>query len=187
MTPDAPLAVPTVAPEAWVASSAIVEGHVTILPGARVFHGAILASAGAELIIGPHTVVREGAVIRATARHPCRIGRHCLVGPHTHVVGAEIGDEVFIATGATLLHGCRLGRGVEVRINGVVHIRTVLPQDAVVPIGWVAVGDPAQLFPPNDHDAIWAVQKPLDFPGFVYGFPRGTPDLMRRITEGEVG
>src|ERR1700730_5130953 len=134
----------------------------------RVFHGAILASAGAELIIGPHTIVREGAVIRATATHPCRIGRHCLVSPNTHVVGAEIGDEVFIATGATLLHGCRLGRGVEVRLNGVVHIRTVLPQDAVVPIGWVAVGDPAQLFPPSDHNAIWAIQEPLDFPGFVY-------------------
>jgi hypothetical protein len=30
-----------------------------------------------------------------------------------------------------------------VRINGIVHLKTRLPADAVVPIGWVAVGDPA--------------------------------------------
>jgi hypothetical protein len=36
----------------------------------------------------------------------------------------------------------------------------------------VAVGDPAQLFSPDRHDEIWAVQEQLDFPGTVYGLPR---------------
>ena len=39
---------------------------------------------------------------------------------------------------AALLESC-----AEVRINAIVHIRTVLPADAVVPLGWIAVGDPA--------------------------------------------
>jgi hypothetical protein len=42
-----------------------------------------------------------------------------------------------------------------------------------VPIGWIAAGDPAQLFSPDRHDALWAVQEPLDFPGTVYGLSRG--------------
>ena len=27
------------------------------------------------------------------------------------------------------------------------------------------------------------MQQKLDFPGFVYGFERATPELMRRVTE----
>ena len=63
----------------------------------------------------------------------------------------------------------------EVRINGIVHLRTVLPVDAVVPLGWVAVGDPARILPPDRHDEIWAIQQALDFPGYVFGVERPPP------------
>jgi hypothetical protein len=46
----------------------------------------------------------------------------------------------------------------------------------------VAVGDPARILPPDLHDEIWEVQKPLNFPQWVYGFDRNTPDLMRHVT-----
>ena len=52
-----------------------------------------------------------------------------------------------------------------------------------MPIGLVALGDPAKILPPDRHDEIWALQEPLDFPGTVYGVARGTQDLMRRVTE----
>jgi gamma-carbonic anhydrase len=58
-------------------------------------------------------------------------------------------------------------------------VNSVLPPDTVVPIGWVAAGDPARLFPPAQHDELWAVQERLDFPGTMYGVPRGTS--MREI------
>lgn len=57
-------------------------------------------------------------------------------------------------------------------MNGIVHLRTRLPPDAMVPLGWIAVGDPAQILPPDKHEEIWAIQKPLDFPGFVFGVER---------------
>jgi hypothetical protein len=57
-----------------------------------------------------------------------------------------------------------------------------LAEGATVPIGWVAVGDPAQLFSPDQHEAIWAVQRELNFPLFVYGTGRDTPELMQAIT-----
>ena len=41
-----------------------------------------------------------------------------------------------------------------------------------MPIGWVAVGDPAKILPPDRHDEIWAAQKPLDFPKTVFGVDR---------------
>ena len=51
-----------------------------------------------------------------------------------------------------------------------------------MPIAWVAVGDPARILPPDRHDQIWTVQEPLNFPEWVYGLDRNTPDLKRRVT-----
>lgn len=54
----------------------------------------------------------------------------------------------------------------------------------MVPIGWIAAGDPARLFPPDQHEELWRVQEPMDFPGNVYGAPRGTS--MRSIMASQV-
>ena len=174
---------PAIDPEAWVAPDATVCGDVAVAAGARVLHGArLIGEAGGRIEIGRDCIVMENAVIRATARHACAIGAHCLVGPGAHVVGATLEDDVFIATGAAVFHGAHLGRGAEVRVHATVHLRTRLPPGATVPIGWIAVGDPAQLFSPDRHEALWAVQKPLDFPLHVYGLDRATPELMAAIT-----
>jgi hypothetical protein len=95
------------------------------------------------------------AVVRGRQDHPTRIGRHTAVGPHAHVNGAVRGEAVFLATGASVFPGAWIGAGAEVRINGVVHVNSVLADAAVVPIGWVAVGDPARILPPDQHEAIW--------------------------------
>jgi carbonic anhydrase/acetyltransferase-like protein (isoleucine patch superfamily) len=121
----------------------------------------------------------ENALVRGRAAHPVRLGDDVLVGPQAHVNGATIGDGCFLATGCALFPGARLGRAVEVRINGVVHVNTALEDGALVPIGWVAVGDPAQVLPPGRHDDIWAIQEGLDFDATVYGLPRDTPPRER--------
>ncbi len=104
-----------------------------------------------------------------------------LVGPHTHLNGTTIEGEVLIATGASLFPGSRAG-GSELRVNSVLHVNTALDPGTVVPIGWVAAGQPAELFSPDRHEELWAVQEPLDFPGTVYGVPRGTSmsEIVRR-------
>lgn len=47
--------------------------------------------------------------------------------------------------------------------------------------GNVAVGNPAQVFPPSEHEQIWEVQKPLNFPLTVYGLERSEAS-MEKIT-----
>jgi gamma-carbonic anhydrase len=63
-----------------------------------------------------------------------------------------------------------------------VHVNSVLPPGSLVPIGWIAVGDPALIRPPSAHEEIWQVQEALDFPGTVYGISRDTPatEMMSR-------
>ena len=172
---------PTIHPDAYVASTAVVSGDVRIAAGVRVLHGAVLSAEDGTVTIGEDTVVMEHAVVRGRAGHPATIGSAVMIGPHAHVNGSTVGDEVFIATGASLFPGSRIGAGAEVRINGVVQVNTVLDAGAVVPIGWVAVGDPAAILSPDRHEEIWAIQRTLDFVGTVYGPDAGSTmrDLMR--------
>jgi carbonic anhydrase/acetyltransferase-like protein (isoleucine patch superfamily) len=174
---------PRVHRSAYVAPNALVCGDVVIGPGSRVLFGAQLVAEGRSIDIGSECIVMENAVLRSTSLHSLHIGNNCLVGPTAHVVGSMVEDEVFIATGAAVFHGARLGRGSEVRVHGVVHVSTVLPPGATVPIGWVAVGDPASILPPKEHDAIWAIQKPLNFPLTAYGLERSEADMVK-ITRG---
>ncbi len=167
---------PTIHPSAYIAPSATICGDVEIGMGARIMFGVSVIAEGGLIRIGANSIVLENAVIRSTPKHSTYIGTHTLIGPHAHVVGCGIEDSVFIATGASVFHGASVGRGSEVRINGVVHIKTKLAPGSTVPIGWIAVGNPAQIFPPDRHDKIWEVQEPLNFPEFVYGFER-TPEL----------
>lgn len=173
---------PVIAPDAYVAPSATVCGEVHVAAGARILHGACLVAEGGRIDIGDRVIVLQNAVVRSTARWSTSIGSHCLIGPNAHVAGCVIEDNVFVATGAAVFHGARLGEGSEVRIHGVVHIRTMLPAGTTVPIGWVAVGDPAQLFPPEAHDDIWAVQRTLRFAESVYGVEAGEASIMPEVT-----
>ena len=173
---------PRIDPTAWVAPSAVVTGDVTVGPDSRVLHGAVLNGDLGPVVVGATVLVMEHAVVRGRADHPLHIGDAVLVGPHTHLNGTWVEDEVFIATGVSMFPGSHAATGCELRINSVLHVNSVLAPGTVVPIGWVAAGQPAQLFPPDRHDELWAVQEPLDFPGTVYGVPRGTSmrEIMRR-------
>lgn len=174
---------PRIHPEAVVAPTAVVSGDVTIGAGCQVLHGSVLTAEGGPITLDENVIVMENALVRASAAHPVHIGSHVLVGPTASISGATVAEEVFLATGTRVFNGARIGRCSEVRINAVVHLRTVLPPESTVPIGWVAVGDPAQMFSPDRHEEIWALQKDLDFPGFVFGLDRATPDLMIQLTE----
>ncbi|MBD7956894.1 gamma carbonic anhydrase family protein [Microbacterium sp. Sa4CUA7] len=174
---------PRIHPDAVIAPTAVISGDVRIGADCQVLHGAVLTSEGGPLTLGAHVIVMENALVRATSTHAVHIGDHTLVGPMASVSGATIGEEVFLATGTRVFNGARIGARSEVRINAVVHLRTVLPERSVVPIGWVAVGDPALILPAERHEEIWATQQELDFPGYVFGLDRETPDLMTQLTE----
>jgi gamma-carbonic anhydrase len=169
---------PEVHPSAWIAPTAVICGDVRVGPDARVLWNAVVTAEDGRVELGARCVVMEHALVRGRAAHPVVIEDDVLIGPQAHVNGATIAAEAFIATGAALFPGSAVGARAEVRIHGVVHVNSTVPAGGLVPIGWVAVGD--QVFPPERHGEIWAVQRELDFPGTVYGEERGD-DLMARV------
>ncbi|QYN39170.1 gamma carbonic anhydrase family protein [Pseudonocardia sp. DSM 110487] len=175
---------PAIQASAYVAPSAVVCGAVVLGERARILHGAVLTAEDGEVRVGDDVVVMENALVRGRGTHPAILGDAVLIGPHAHVNGATIEDEVFVATGASLFPGAVAGAGSELRINSVLHVGSRLRPGTVVPIGWIAAGDPAELFSPDRHDALWEVQRDLDFPGTVYGVSRDTP--MRTIMARQV-
>jgi carbonic anhydrase/acetyltransferase-like protein (isoleucine patch superfamily) len=148
----------------------VLSGEVRIGPGSCVLHGAVISADGGPVEIGANSVIMEHAVLRATPRHQLTIGDHVLAGPHSYLTGCAIGDEVFIATGAMVFNGARMGRASSVALCGAVHIGCVVPPQTRIPIGWVAVGDPARLYPPAEAENIRAgLDEAGGFLPFVFG------------------
>ena len=177
---------PNIHPSAYVALSATICGDVKIGSNCRVMHGATVIAEGGHITIGEYCIIFENAVLRSNANHSLTIGNFCLIGPNAHIVGCTIEDQVFIATGAAIFHSAQLGIGSQVRINAVVHLKSYLQPGEVVPIGWIAVGNPAKLFSPDKHDDIWQIQQPLNFPLAVYGYDRHEATMekiTRRLSE----
>jgi carbonic anhydrase/acetyltransferase-like protein (isoleucine patch superfamily) len=165
----------------------VLSGDVNVEADVHISFGAVVMGEEASVTIGSGCIIRENVVIRSSPKHPVRIGDAVLVGAHSALYGCTVQANVFLATGVTVFHGACIEAGAEVRINGVIHVNTRLAEGATVPIGWVAVGDPATILPPGAHDEIWRIQRELDFPGTVYGVrrgPNGEVDMREVTTHG---
>jgi carbonic anhydrase/acetyltransferase-like protein (isoleucine patch superfamily) len=162
---------PSVHPDAYVAPTAVISGQVSIGAGSCIMHGAVLAAEGGPVQIGTGCVIMENAVLRGTLRHPLIIGDRVLAGPHAQLTGAGIADEVFIAAGAMVLNGAHLGRAASLAAGAVVHLGAIVAPLARIPIGWVAVGDPARIYPPGQAEPIQAglAEAGWGFLPFIFG------------------
>jgi carbonic anhydrase/acetyltransferase-like protein (isoleucine patch superfamily) len=126
---------PRIDPSAYVAPTAVVCGDVTVGPECCVLFGAVITAEDGAVVLGTRCIVMEHALVRGRAAHRVQIGDNVLVGPHAHLNGCVIADDVFVATGASVFPGAQIGVRAEVRINGVVHVNTVVAPDGLVPIG----------------------------------------------------
>lgn len=138
-------------PSARVVPGAIVCGDVEIGENCSVGSGAVIVAESGPVRIGNNVVIMETAELRGVQGAPLQIGDNVLIGPRAYLSGCDIGSEAFIATGAAIFNRATVGTRAEVRVNGAVHVNSSLPPDATVPISWVAVGAPAQIFPPEAH------------------------------------
>jgi carbonic anhydrase/acetyltransferase-like protein (isoleucine patch superfamily) len=95
---------------AYVAPNATVCGDVTVGAGCRILFGPCVAAQGEPVHLGDNCMVMENAVIRATDKHSMKIGAHCLIDPHAHLVGCTLENCVFVATGSSIFHGKQFRR-----------------------------------------------------------------------------
>jgi carbonic anhydrase/acetyltransferase-like protein (isoleucine patch superfamily) len=142
--------------------------------------GPVLTAAESGCVeVGERCIVMENALLRGRDSHPVVLGDHVLVGPHAHVNGGRIENEVFLATGVSVFPGALVGRGSEVCINGVVHVNSRLEPNTTVPIGWVAAGDPARPVLAGSPRAAVGNPRADGFPRTVFGLAREEATMDR--------
>ena len=181
---------PSVDPSAFVAPTATLVGDVRIGPRARVLYGAVRDAEGSTVEVGEACVVSEHAVLRATAvgtvARPVVLGDHVFVSPHATLLGCLVDRCCYIATGATVLHGARLGAGCVVAVGALAHAGAVLPPEMFVPPMTVAIGDPARLYGPERPGELAEAIRGVNFARAAFGVDHEWTDRIsryERITE----
>jgi carbonic anhydrase/acetyltransferase-like protein (isoleucine patch superfamily) len=181
---------PVVAPDALIASSAVLAGDVRVGPATVVDHGALIISTGAPIELGARVAVMPGAVIRSTGGdqrppHPVRIGDDCLIGPQAALAGCTLGAAVYVATQVMVFHGAVVGDGCRLGAGSIVHTGARLPDQTRVGMRQFAVPGPdGTAVVTSDLDEARELLAAADFFGRVFAeeAPAGLIELHQRST-----
>jgi carbonic anhydrase/acetyltransferase-like protein (isoleucine patch superfamily) len=180
---------PVVAPDAFVASTAVLVGDVRIGPATVIDHGALIVSSGAPVVLGARVVVMPGAVIRSTGGerppHPVQIGDDSLIGPQAALAGCTLGAAVYVATQVMVFHGAIVGDGCRLGAGSIVHTGTRLPDRTRVGMRQFAVpGRDGTAVVTSDLDEARELLATADFFGNVFAehAPADLMELHRRST-----
>jgi carbonic anhydrase/acetyltransferase-like protein (isoleucine patch superfamily) len=180
-------AAPVMDSSVFIAPTAVVVGKVQIGSRSRVMYGAILDSEGSRIEIGECAIVCENAVLRATSvsnvEHPVIVGSHVFIAPHATLLGCEVEDCSYIATGATVLQGATIQSGAAVAVGALVHANTVIPPEFFVPPNAIAVGDPVRLYGSEEQEAVANAIKSIKFATTAFGIEAEWEDRVSRYRQ----
>ena len=162
---------PRIHESARVAPSAVLCGDVTIGARCSIGFGAVLTAESGPITIGEDCVVMDTAVLRGVHDNPLKIGNRVLVGPRAYLSGCEVEDNVFLATGTTVFNGAKIGTGQKCGSTEWSTYALYCRPIQRSPLGGLQWATRSRFFL-NQHEQIWSLQKPLDFPLYVFGVPR---------------
>lgn len=132
----------------FIAESAVVIGKVRMLPKSSVWFGAVIRGDNEPIVVGARTNIQEGATLHTDMGFPLVIGEGCTIGHQAIVHSCEIGDNVLVGMGATILNGAKIGR------NSLVGANALVTEGKEFPEGSLIVGAPARAVRSLDAAAI---------------------------------
>lgn len=135
-----------IAPDAFIAPTAVLRGDVTVGPRSGVWFNAIVRGDLAPVVIGEDTNVQDGALLHVEVDGPAVLGNRITVGHMAVVHGCTIEDECLIGIGAKVLSWARIGR------------QSIIGAGALVKEGWsvpersLVLGVPGRIARPVTDD-----------------------------------
>ena len=136
-----------IAPDAFIAPTAVLRGEVIIGPRSSVWYGSILRGDLAPVVLGSDTNVQDGSILHVEVDGPVVLGDRVTVGHRAVVHGCVVEDECLIGIGALVLSGARIGR------QSIVGAGAVVKEGWQVPPRSVVMGVPARVMRPvTDQD-----------------------------------
>lgn len=104
--------VPTVAPTAFVASTAMLIGDVAIGEGASVWFHCVLRGDTNFIRVGARTNIQDGTIVHVNAgNYPTIIGDDVTIGHAAIIHACTLHDRAFVGMGATVLDGAVIEEG----------------------------------------------------------------------------
>jgi carbonic anhydrase/acetyltransferase-like protein (isoleucine patch superfamily) len=130
---------PKVSQSAYLASTAVVLGDVTLGAHASVWYGAVLRGDINRIVIGHHSNVQDNAVLHIAEDFPCVLGNWVTVGHSAVVHACKIGDETLVGMGAVIMDGAVIGK------QSIIGAKALVTQGAKIPPGSLVLGAPAKV------------------------------------------
>src|ERR687886_953801 len=130
---------PQVAPDAFVAPTAVLIGDVVVGEGASVWFGAVLRGDFNRIVVGSGTSVQDNSVIHTNEDLPTVIGSNVTVGHLSLLEGCEVEDGALIGMGSVVLNRARVGR------RAMLAAGSVVGEDQEIPSEVLAAGVPAKV------------------------------------------
>jgi carbonic anhydrase/acetyltransferase-like protein (isoleucine patch superfamily) len=124
--------VPTAAADVFVAPGAALVGDVSLGEGASVWYGCVLRGDVNRIVVGARSNLQDGTVVHLGDTDPTVVGEDVVVGHRAVLHGCTAEDGCLIGIQATVLDGCRIGRGSIVGAGAVVPAGTVVPPHSLV-------------------------------------------------------
>src|ERR687885_2725446 len=130
---------PQVAPDAFLAPTAVLIGDVVVEEGASVWFGAVLRADFDRIVVGAGSSVQDNCVVHTNEDLPTLIGQNVTVGHLSLLEGCVIEDEALIGMGSIVLNRARVGRRAMLAAGSVVR------EDQEIPPEVLAAGVPATI------------------------------------------
>jgi len=130
---------PTVAPDAFVAPTAVLIGDVTVGSGASVWFGSVLRGDMDRIEIGERSNVQDNCTIHTDTGEPTIIGPECTIGHGAIVHSSIVERNVLIGSAAVLVGANTVGE------RTIVGAGAVLPERFAAPAGSLVLGVPARV------------------------------------------
>jgi carbonic anhydrase/acetyltransferase-like protein (isoleucine patch superfamily) len=125
---------PSIAPDAFIAPTAVLIGDVTVESEASVWFGAVLRGDHPEngIVVGPRTSIQDNCVVHVGDWGPTKVGADCTIGHGAKFESCVIGDGSIVGMNAVILQNARIGRECLVAAGAVVLEDAQIPDRSVV-------------------------------------------------------
>ena len=123
---------PIIHPTAFIHSSAVVSGNVTLGARVSVWPTAVIRGDSDSIEIGDDCNIQDGTVVHVDHGVPTKLGRRVAVGHRAIIHGATIADDCLIGMGAILLNAVQVGSGSIVAAGAVCREGFEIPPNSLV-------------------------------------------------------
>jgi carbonic anhydrase/acetyltransferase-like protein (isoleucine patch superfamily) len=130
---------PWIAPDAFVAPTAVLIGDVVVEEGASVWFGAVLRGDFDRIVVGAGSSIQDNCVLHTNEDLPTLVGRNVTVGHLSLLEGCVIEDEALVGMGSIILNRAHIGR------RAMLAAGSVVKEDGEIPPAVLAAGAPAEV------------------------------------------